>query len=245
MDEEAKQREDADYITQYNAKKESTLDAVNTFQPPLPLDVLQPPLAPITSVSDLAPQREERHVVRAVSNPGGSSSVQREPLAPSSSPLPTVAPLPTPLPTVDTSPAPSLTPGPRRPSRTIRVPRWLSEEAVQEPIALATSRSDPDTLSFDEAMRYNSTEWMEAAVQEITQVEAHGKWREVSQLQPTVSLSTAESEYIALSQCTRMILPIREVILEITRNVDIPSKFRTVEPPSAPPCVKTTTALYF
>jgi len=167
LDDEAKQREDAHYITQYNAKKGSTLDAVNSFQPPLPLDVLHPLLAPIPSISDVAPQREERPVARALSNPRESSSAQREPLAPSSSPLPTVAPLPTPIPTVDPSPTPSLTPGPRRSGRTIRVPRRLSEAAVQEPIALAASRSDPDTLSFDEAMRNNSTEWMEAVVQEM------------------------------------------------------------------------------
>jgi len=50
-----------------------------------------------------------------------------------------------------------------------------------------------------------------------------------SHLQPTVTLSTAESEYIALSQCMRMILPICELLLEIIRNVDIPSRFATFQ----------------
>jgi len=206
---EAKQREDARDTIQSNANKTSILNAVNFIQPPLPFDV-PPPRAPIPFVSDAVPQREERHV-SDLSNPRESSSVQREPFQREPFQREQIAPRPA-IPTVPPSPAPSPNPTLRRSSRITRAPQWLSKAAVQEPIALVAIRSD---LSA-------------ASVQEITQLEAHGTWHEVSHLQPTIALSTAESEYIALSQCMRMILPIRELLLEIIRNVDAPSRYHFI-----------------
>ena len=49
-----------------------------------------------------------------------------------------------------------------------------------------------------------------------------------SQLQPTISLSTAESEYYSLSQAMRVLLPIRALIEEVMSNVDIPPQLRTL-----------------
>jgi hypothetical protein len=43
-----------------------------------------------------------------------------------------------------------------------------------------------------------------------------------SQLQTSIALSTGESEYSALSQSMRALLPLRELVLEIISNVDIP-----------------------
>lgn len=49
-----------------------------------------------------------------------------------------------------------------------------------------------------------------------------------SQLQTTVSLSTMEAEYTALSTSMRVLIPIREMLLEFIRHVQIPSRFDTV-----------------
>ena len=47
--------------------------------------------------------------------------------------------------------------------------------------AYKAAPSDPDTLSFDEAMRdtENINEWMKAAQAEITSLEKNGTWIEV------------------------------------------------------------------
>ena len=48
-------------------------------------------------------------------------------------------------------------------------------------------------------------------------------------LQPTIALSTAESEYYALSQCMRVLLPLRGLIEEFIKNVDIPKHLRPLD----------------
>ena len=45
-----------------------------------------------------------------------------------------------------------------------------------------------------------------------------------SQLQSTIALSTSESEYGALSQSMRAVLPLRETVLEIISAVDMTDK---------------------
>jgi hypothetical protein len=49
-----------------------------------------------------------------------------------------------------------------------------------------------------------------------------------SQLQPSIALSTAEAEYVALSQSVRVLLPMQELLKEILAIVDVPSEFRSV-----------------
>ena len=44
-----------------------------------------------------------------------------------------------------------------------------------------------------------------------------------SRLQSTIALSTSESEYYALSQAMRTVLPLRELLSEIIQSIDVPS----------------------
>ena len=46
-----------------------------------------------------------------------------------------------------------------------------------------------------------------------------------SQLQPSIALSTSESEYYSLSQCIRSLLPIRSILLEFFNVVKAPAPF--------------------
>jgi hypothetical protein len=46
-----------------------------------------------------------------------------------------------------------------------------------------------------------------------------------SQLQTTISLSTSEAEYYALSQAMRAVLPVREFLKEIITGLDLPSEY--------------------
>ena len=50
-----------------------------------------------------------------------------------------------------------------------------------------------------------------------------------SQLQTTISLSTSESEYYALSQAMRAVLPMREFLKEIIDGLDLPSEYSKIE----------------
>ena len=50
-----------------------------------------------------------------------------------------------------------------------------------------------------------------------------------SQLQSCIALSTAEAEYVALSQSVRVLLPMKELLLEIIDNVDVPTEFSSVK----------------
>ena len=50
-----------------------------------------------------------------------------------------------------------------------------------------------------------------------------------SQLQTSIALSTAESEYYALSQATRTVLPIRSLLIEILNNIDVPESLRLTD----------------
>ena len=50
-----------------------------------------------------------------------------------------------------------------------------------------------------------------------------------SQLQTSIALSTAESEYVALSQSLRVLLPMQELLLEIIKHVNVPTAFRSIE----------------
>ena len=45
----------------------------------------------------------------------------------------------------------------------------------------------------------------------------------------SICLSTAESEYYALSQCLRSLMPIKELLKELIMNLNVPKTFR-VEP---------------
>ena len=47
-----------------------------------------------------------------------------------------------------------------------------------------------------------------------------------SQLQSCIALSTAEAEYVALSQSLRVVLPMKEMLLEIMEHVDVPSDLK-------------------
>jgi hypothetical protein len=49
-----------------------------------------------------------------------------------------------------------------------------------------------------------------------------------SQLQTTISLSTAEAEYYALSHAMRSVIPIRELTLEVLSHLDLPKNLQTV-----------------
>ena len=53
------------------------------------------------------------------------------------------------------------------------------------PLMFKASTSDPDTLTFDEAMAdtVNHQGWLEAAANEISALEAKGTWEEVNILQ--------------------------------------------------------------
>ena len=53
------------------------------------------------------------------------------------------------------------------------------------PLVFKASNSDPDTLTFDEAMAntMKSQGWLEAAVNEISALEAKGTWEKVDILQ--------------------------------------------------------------
>ena len=50
-----------------------------------------------------------------------------------------------------------------------------------------------------------------------------------SQLQSSIALSTAEAEYVALSQSLRVLLPMQELFAEIVEHVDVPPDFRSIE----------------
>ena len=49
-----------------------------------------------------------------------------------------------------------------------------------------------------------------------------------SQLQTTISLSTAEAEYYALSQAMRAVIPIRELAIEVLSHVNLPKPYQTM-----------------
>ena len=50
-----------------------------------------------------------------------------------------------------------------------------------------------------------------------------------SQLQSSISLSTAESEYVALSQSLRVLLPMKELLEEIIEHVNVPVDFHPID----------------
>ena len=50
-----------------------------------------------------------------------------------------------------------------------------------------------------------------------------------SQLQSSIALSTAEAEYVALSQSLRVLLPMQELLNEIITHVDVPPEFHVVD----------------
>jgi hypothetical protein len=64
---------------------------------------------------------------------------------------------------------------------------WIFEEngIVLSPTAFKAAASDPDTLSFDQAMAdiEHVTKWMEAAAKEVASLERNGTWKEVSMLE--------------------------------------------------------------
>jgi hypothetical protein len=59
---------------------------------------------------------------------------------------------------------------------------WIFEE---NGIILSPTASDPDTLSFDQAMAdiEHVTKWMEAAAKEVASLEQNETWKEVSVLE--------------------------------------------------------------
>ena len=95
-------------------------------------------------------------------------------------------------PTPPTSPPPPTSP--RRSSRIHAAPQclgyfaapsaWIFEEngIILSPTAFKAAASDPDTLSFDQAMAdiEHVTKWMEAAAKEVASLEKNGTWKEVS-----------------------------------------------------------------
>ncbi|KAI2509754.1 hypothetical protein MHU86_4607 [Fragilaria crotonensis] len=64
---------------------------------------------------------------------------------------------------------------------------WIFEEngIILSPTAFKATASDPDTLSFDQAMAdiEHVTKWMEAAAKEVASLEKNGTWKEVSILE--------------------------------------------------------------
>ncbi len=61
---------------------------------------------------------------------------------------------------------------------------WIFEEdgIILSPTAFKAAASDPDTLSFDQAMTdiEHVTKWMEAAAKEVASLEKNGTWKEVN-----------------------------------------------------------------
>ena len=64
-------------------------------------------------------------------------------------------------------------------------PHLYQENGFFTPLVFKASNSDPDTLTFDEVMAntVNCQGWLEAAVNEISALEAKGTWEEVNILQ--------------------------------------------------------------
>ena len=64
-------------------------------------------------------------------------------------------------------------------------PHLYQENGFFTPLVFKASNSDPDTFTFDEAMAdtVNCQGWLEAAVNEISALEAKGTWEEVDILQ--------------------------------------------------------------
>jgi hypothetical protein len=100
-----------------------------------------------------------------------------------------------------TSPTPPMSPppptSPRRSTRICTAPQrlgyfaspsaWIFEEngIILSPTAFKVAASDPDTLSFDQAMDHieHVSKWMEAAAEEVASLEKNGTWKEVSILE--------------------------------------------------------------
>jgi hypothetical protein len=61
---------------------------------------------------------------------------------------------------------------------------WISEEngIILSPTAFKAAASDPDTLSFDQAMNdiEHVTKWMEAVAKGVASLERNGTWKEVN-----------------------------------------------------------------
>ena len=64
---------------------------------------------------------------------------------------------------------------------------WIFEEngIILSASAFKAAASDPDTLSFDQAMTdiEHVTKWMEAAAKEVASLEKNGTWKEVNMLE--------------------------------------------------------------
>jgi hypothetical protein len=64
---------------------------------------------------------------------------------------------------------------------------WIFEEngIILSPTAFKAAASDPDTLSFDQAMAdiEHVTKWIEAAAKEVASLDKNGSWKEVRMLE--------------------------------------------------------------
>lgn len=65
---------------------------------------------------------------------------------------------------------------------------WIFEEKgiILSPSGFKAAASDPDTLSFDQAMAdiQHICKWIEAAAKEVASLEKNGTWKEVSVATP-------------------------------------------------------------
>ena len=72
---------------------------------------------------------------------------------------------------------------------------WIFEEngIILSPTAFKAAASDPDILSFDQAMSdiEHVTKWMEAAAKEVASLEKNGTWKEVSMLEAKTKILPA------------------------------------------------------
>ena len=164
---------------------------------PVPLSEGVTPLSPSTPLS-------QRETVRTTPTKLPTIAEQPSPMTPSLPAPPSFEPS-TPQreqPQSPHIPTPAPTPGPtmvsRRSGRTIRPPKRYVQDLCSFPASVQSSDllpmmkaslSDPDTLSYDEAMRDKDlTKWQAAASKEIRELEEKGTWVEVQQSEATTRI---------------------------------------------------------
>jgi hypothetical protein len=139
------------------------------------------PATPISPVHQpvFSPVREQPPMSETRENPVPDNSFEQ----PATSPTPPMSPPP------PTSPRRSvrIRTAPQRLGSFASPSAWIFEEngIILSPTAFKAAASDPDTLSFDQAMSdiEHVTKWMEAAAKEVASLEKNGTWKEVSILE--------------------------------------------------------------
>ena len=172
------------------------------------IDLQSPPKADIRTPNTPQPIEEPAAMMPQIKTPAAPFSAPRQPLfsppaprvqTPMSETREQLPPVLTELPKIPIPPPPYKSP--RRSNRQKVAPQrfgydntqghgyvaspsaWIFEEngIVLSPTAFKAAPTDPDTLTFDQAMAdtANVTKWMEAATKEIVNLEKNGTWKEV------------------------------------------------------------------